>query len=60
MCVIIIQLVPAQCPMTVPEARKNAEVRCTFAFLPQSSQDGRRMQVSTAVGAEVARGASGC
>jgi len=46
--------------MTVPEARKNAEVRCTFAFLPQSSHDRHRKQVSTAAGAEVARGATGC
>ena len=55
MFIVIIKLVL----LAVPQARENVEVRCTFAFLPRSSQDRHRKQVSAAVGAvgdEVARG----
>jgi len=56
MLIVIIKLVL----LAVPQARENVEVRCTFAFLPRSSHDRHRKQVSTAAGAEVARGATGC
>jgi hypothetical protein len=35
MFIVIIKLVL----LAVPQARENVEVRCTFAFLPRSSQD---------------------